>query len=186
MPEQKHFFQRFRVDDPLALARRVEQLTDELDVTRVKHDQYEQLDLMSRLGTNLTILGREDEAAPLLEQALAMAREQGNQRLEVAVLLHLATAIQYLGQCDQAQELFQEALAKARDYNQLSYEDFILHHQGRCFVEQGKRAEARTCFEQALQLRRQKGEQRGIASTQNALDALNELEQFHSSESDAG
>lgn len=176
MAAQNQFFQRFQSDDPIALTRRVEQLTGKLQEARSKQDRSEQLELMSRLGTNLTILGREAEAAPLLEQALTIAREQGNQRLEVATLLQLATAIQYLGQRDQAQVLFQEALTKAREYSQPFYEDFILHHQGRCFVEQGERAEARTCFEQALRLRLQKGEQRGIISTQNALDALSEPE----------
>lgn len=164
MSEGKSFFQCFQADNPVALARRVEELDDELKAARAISDQLAELDLMSRLGTNLIILGREAEAAPLLEQALALARKQDNQRLEVANLLQLTTARQYLGQVDLAQQLFQEALQKARDYNQRFYEDFILHHQGRCFVEQGKKAAARACFEQALQ------------SKQSALDALQDID----------
>jgi len=120
----------------------------------------------------LTILGQEETAAPLLKQALMLARKLNDKRLEVANLLSLATAQQYLGQRDLAQDLFQEALEKARVYEQLQFEDFILHHRGRCFVEQGKIEEARTCFEQALILRKRKGDQRGIASTRRALDVL--------------
>jgi tetratricopeptide (TPR) repeat protein len=172
MTTQPAFFQRFQSDDPLALARKVEQDYEELAGTRTAHDEPGQLRLLSQLGSRLTILGKESEAAPLLEQALTLARQLGDTRFEVANLLSLATAQQYLGKRDLAQVLFQEALEKARTYKQFQYEDFILHHRGRCFVEQGKREEARTCFEQALVLRKRKGEQRGIDSTQRALDAL--------------
>jgi HTH-type transcriptional regulator, pleiotropic regulator of extracellular virulence genes len=167
------FFQRFQSDDPVALARKVEQ--DYQELARAEHDEQMQLEILSRLGPRLTILGREQAAAPLLEQALVLARQFGEQRLEASNLLNLATAQQYLGKRDLAQDLFQEALDKARAYAQDEYEDFILHHRGRCYVEQGKRAEARACFELALALRRKKGDQRGIDSTQRALDALRVL-----------
>lgn len=171
MTIQDSFFQRFQSDDPVALARKVEQDEQEL----AGHDERRQLEILSRLGPRLTILGKEQDAAPLLERALALARQFGEQRLEVSNLLNLATAQQYLGKRDLAQDLFQEALDKARAYAQGEYEDFILHHRGRCFVEQGKREEAQTCFEQALALRKSKGDQRGIDSTQRALDALRAL-----------
>lgn len=175
MATQEPLFQRFQSDDPLALAKKVEQDEEELVRARVARDERIELEILSRLGPRLTILGREHEAAPLLEQALVLARQLDDQRLEVSNLLNLATAQQYLGQRDLAQELFQEALDKARAYGQVQDEDFILHHRGRCFVEQGKREEARTCFEQALTLRKSKDDQRGIASTQRALDALRTL-----------
>jgi tetratricopeptide (TPR) repeat protein len=173
MTTQDSFFQRFQSDDPLALARKVEQDYEEL--ARADQDERRRLEILSRLGPRLTILGQEQAASPLLEQALALARQSGEQRLEVANLLNLATAQQYLGKRDLAQDLFQEALDKARASGQLEYEDFILHHWGRCFVEQGKREEALLCFEQALALRKKKGDQRGIDSTQRALDALRTL-----------
>jgi len=131
-----------------------------------------QLELLSRLGSRLTILGKENAAAPLLEQALVLARRLGEKRLAITTLLNLATAQQYLGQRDLAQRLFQEALDQARASKHRQEEDFILHHRGRCFVEQGKLEEARACFEQALLLRKSKGDQRGIASTQRALEEL--------------
>lgn len=170
MTTQDSFFQRFQSDEPLALARKVEH--DYQELARAANDERMQLEILSRLCPRLTILGKEQAAAPLLEQALALARQFGEQRLEVSNLLNLATARQYLGQRDLAQDLFQEALDKASAYAQVEYEDFILHHRGRCFVEQGKIEEARACFEQALALRRKKGDQRGIDSTQRALDAL--------------
>lgn len=174
--EPTAFFQRFQAEDRAALTQKVEQDYEELAQARANGDERRQLECLSRLGSRLTILGEEKEAAPLLGQAFALARLLGDQRLEVVNLLHLATAQQYLGQRNSAQDLFQEALHKARDYQQEQYEDTILQHQGRCFVEQGMIAEARSCFEQALILRKRKGDPRAIAATQQALDALKALE----------
>lgn len=164
------FFQRYQSDDPSALARKVELDYEQLAQARAANDERELLVLLSRLGPRLTILGQEERATPLLEEALALARQSGERRFEITNLLNLATAQQYLGQRDLAQNLFQEALDKARAYKQQQEEDFILHHRGRCFVEQGQLDEAQACFEQALALRQSKGDLRGIASTQRALD----------------
>ena len=121
------------------------------------------------------MLEQEEQAAPLLEQALLLARRLSDKRLEVANLLSLATTQQYLGNRDRAQELFQEALEKGRVYNEPYYEDFVLQHRGRCYMEQGYVHEAKACFEQALVLRKRKGDPRGIESTQRALDAIRAL-----------
>lgn len=172
MTLQNPFFQRYQSADPLALAEKVEQDYLQLAQARASHEEQMQLELLSRLGSRLTILGKESAAAPLLEQALVLARRLGEKRLEITTLLNLATAQQYLGQRDLAQRLFQEALDQARASEQRQEEDFILHHRGRCFVEQGKLEEARACFEQALLLRKSKGDHRGIASTQRALEEL--------------
>lgn len=176
MTIQDPFFQRYQSADPLALAKKVEQDYVQLAQARAAHDEQMQLELLSRLGSRLTILGQESAAAPLLEQALVLARRLREKRLEITTLLNLATAQQYLGHRDLAQSLFQEALDQARASEQRQEEDFILHHRGRCFVEQGKLEEARACFEQALLLRKSKGDQRGIDSTQRALDVLRTLQ----------
>jgi tetratricopeptide (TPR) repeat protein len=177
MTLQGSFFQRYQSDDPLALAKKVEHNYEQLTQARVAHDERMQLELLSQLGSRLTILRKENVAAPLLEQAVALAKRLGEKGIEITTLLNLATAQQYLGQRDLAQHLFQEALDQARASEQRQEEDFILHHRGRCFVEQGKLEEAQACFEQALILRKRKGDQRGIASTQRALDALRTLQE---------
>ncbi|GHO89271.1 tetratricopeptide repeat protein [Dictyobacter formicarum] len=174
--EPTAFFQRFQTEDRAALTQKVEQDYEDLARARAHGDEQMQLECLSRLGSRLTILGEEREAAPLLGQALALAQLLGDQRLEVTNLLHLATAQQYLGQRSSAQELFQKALQKARDYHQVQYEDIILQHRGRCFVEQGMIAEARACFEQALILRQERSDPRATTATRQALDALKALE----------
>jgi tetratricopeptide (TPR) repeat protein len=126
-----------------------------------------------RLGFSLTPLGEEAEAAEHLETAAAMARMLSEHGQEISALLHLATAVQYLGDRDRAQQLFQEGLDKAAGYGIGDDVHFLLHHRARCYAEQGQIAEARECMAQALALRQQLGDQRFIASSQNALDDLN-------------
>jgi|SRR5215472_10044535 len=106
MTIQEPFFQRYQSADPLALAKKVERDYVQLAQARAAHDEQVQLELLSRLGSRLTILGKESAAAPLLEQAFVLARRLGEKRLEITALLNLATAQQYLGLRDLAQSLF--------------------------------------------------------------------------------
>jgi tetratricopeptide (TPR) repeat protein len=172
MPDKSVFFQRYQPQDTPKLVSKIEQDYKLLDKALATDDEQLQLELLSRIGANYTMLEREDQAAPLLEQALLMARQRGDKRFEVANLLGLGTAVHYLGNREKAQELFQEALDKVYAYDEPYYEDFVLQHRGRCYVEQGKLTEAISCFERALVLREKKGDPRGIESSQRALDAV--------------
>jgi len=171
MPDKSVFFQRYQPQDSPRLVSKIEQDFKLLDKALATNDELLQLELLSRIGANYTMLGREDQAAPLLEQALLMARQRGDRRLEVANLFGLATALQYLGNREKAQLLFQEALDKVYAYDEPYYEDFVLQHRGRCYVEQGKLTEAISCFERALALRERKNDPRGMETSQRALEA---------------
>ncbi|GHO78822.1 hypothetical protein KSD_65930 [Ktedonobacter sp. SOSP1-85] len=173
MATKQPFFQRFQSSDPQKLLRQVQQEVEQLEQARRVQDEPWQLELLSGIGGNTTILGKETEALPFIEQALALARKRGDKPFEIENLLNLATTQQYLGKRELAQALFQQALDIGRTHGVRDYEDFVLHHRGRCYVEQGKIDEARASFEQALVLREEKGDQRFIASTRNALAALN-------------
>lgn len=172
MAARQPCFQRFQSSEPEVLAKRVQRDHEQLEHARLAQDEQMQLELLSRIGNNTTILGREAEALPFIEQALVLARRRRDKQREIGNLLHLATARQYLDQRDLAQTLFQRALDKGRAYGVKEYEHFVWHHRGRCYVEQGKIEEARVCFEQALVLREETGDQRFIDSTRKALDAL--------------
>jgi tetratricopeptide (TPR) repeat protein len=169
MPEEHIFFQRYQSPDPVALAQKIERDSAALVLAK---DEQTRLELISRIGSNYTNLWQEERAVPILERALSLAQQQGNNRIEIVNLISLATAQQYCGNRDLAETLFQEALQKMQEYNQPSYEDVALHHLGRCLVEQGKLSEALTCFERALVLRKEKGDRLFIASTQRAIDAV--------------
>ncbi|GHO97801.1 hypothetical protein KSF_078490 [Reticulibacter mediterranei] len=169
MPEEHTFFQRYQSPDPVALAQKIERDSAALVLAK---DEEARLELISRIGSNYTNLWQEERAVPILERALALAQQLGNNRIEIVNLISLATAQQYCGNRDQAEILFQEALQKMQEYNQPSYKDVALHHLGRCLVEQGKLSEALDCFERALILRKEKGDRLFIASTQRAIDAV--------------
>lgn len=169
MPEEHTFFQRYQSPDPVALAQKIERDSAALVLAK---DEQARLELISRIGSNYTNLWQEERAVPILERALALAQQVGNNRIEIINLISLATAQQYCGNRDLAETLFQEALQKMQEYNQPSYEDVALHHLGRCLVEQGKLREALACFERALVLRKEKGDRLFIASTQRAIDAV--------------
>ncbi len=172
MAARHPFFQRYQSPDPEALARQVQQDHEQLAQARLAQDEQAQLELLTSIGSRTTILGKEDEALPFIEQALALARRRADKPLEIENLLNLATAQQYLDRRDLAQTLFQEALEQGQASEVQEYEHFVWHHRGRCYVEQVKIAEARASFEQALALREALGEQRFIDSTRRALAAL--------------
>jgi tetratricopeptide (TPR) repeat protein len=171
----EEFFQRYRSDDPVALARRIAEDRSRLAAARAAGDAACELAASCGLGLNLTIAGDEQGAAAILEVALPLARRLGDKVREVEALLSLATARQYLGERATAQALFQQALDRARAGQVTQFEHFILHHRGRCYVEQGEIAAARQCFIAALALRQALGEPRFIASTERALAAIASL-----------
>lgn len=71
-----------------------------------------------------------------------------------------------------AQALFQAGLDRSAEYGIGRQVHFLLHHRGRCYAEQDRIQDARDSLEQALTLRRQIGDPRFIASSQNALTDL--------------
>ena len=82
MTLQEPFFQRYQSDDPLVLAKKVEQDNEQLAQARVAHNEPMQLELLSRLGSRLTILGKESAAVPLLENKM----DGGESRQDVCLL----------------------------------------------------------------------------------------------------
>ena len=130
------------------------------------------LEALGRLGFALFMIGDEREAAPLLDEALALARSRGDRKTEIEVLLGLGTARQYLGARDLAQRLFAEGLTLCAASGIREQEHFLLHHQGRCHVEQGRIAEARAAFERALAIRKTLENKRYMNFTQAALDDI--------------
>nr|BBH87380.1 hypothetical protein KTC_21310 [Thermosporothrix sp. COM3] len=175
MDTTQPFFQRYQPPDLQEVLTRVQQDSKQLEQARLTQDEAQQLQLLTWLGGDILLLGKEADAIALIEQALTMAREQSEKASEIENLLNLATAQQYLGKRELAQRLFQEAFEKGRTYGVREFEDFVLHHRGRCYVEQGKLDEAQACFEQALKLREAKEDQRFLTSTRNALAAVNEM-----------
>jgi tetratricopeptide (TPR) repeat protein len=139
---------------------------ENLAAARGVGDEAAQLESLGSLGFALFTAGHEAEAAPLLDEALSLARRRRNRKAEIEAMLGLGTARQYLGERRLAQQLFGEALMLCAETGIREQEHFLLHHRARCYVEQGEIAKAREAFRKAL------GNRRFIESTQAALDAI--------------
>lgn len=168
------FFQRFRWNDPGALAREIDEAQSAFATARSSNDARSEIEAACRLGNALTAADREVEAVVLLEGALIKAQTLGEPAHLAWTLHYLATAEQYCGHRELAQEHFAEALDIATANGLREIEHFVWHHRGRCYVELGDIAEARHCFECALAIRLDLGEPRA-EKTRQALAALDAL-----------
>ena len=130
------------------------------------------LEALGRLGFALFMIGEEAEAAPLLDEALLLARRLGDRKTEIEVLLGLATARQYVGERARAERLFREALALCGETGIREQEHFLLHHLGRCYVEMGRIDDAKAAFGQALAIRQGLDNKRFAGFTQAALEDI--------------
>jgi tetratricopeptide (TPR) repeat protein len=171
-PPPTRLFRRFLAEDPAVVMQEIAADRLRLDEARARGERAAMLALSTGIGFHLYITANEAEAAPMLDGALALARQLGDRSAEIEALLHLATARQYLGQRDLAQALFQEALDRSDAYGIDEFVHFILHHKGRCAAEQGRIEEARLSFERALSLRERLDNPRFVNSTRAALAEL--------------
>ncbi len=136
-----------------------------------------------RLGSLHWNLGDYPAAAAHYEEGLALARAQGEQRLETAILLHLGALNAYYGPYEEAQRISREALEAARAigdeegqiwaHNQLA---FVIVAQG-----EAEYGEAEASFLAGLELARRTGNRTYIAKLSSNLatlyDRLGEREQ---------
>jgi len=171
------FFRRYVPPDPNGLEVEIASRREQLAREQVTANEAAILQHSIALGFALFTSGKELEAAPLLDEALAIARRRNDRKSEIEALLGLATARQYLGERELAQRLFDEGLVLCETSGFREQEHFLLHHQGRCYVEQERISEARTCFKKALELREVMGNQRFINSSRAALA---EIAAYHS------
>ncbi|MEE2829580.1 MAG: hypothetical protein VX498_10360 [Myxococcota bacterium] len=82
-----------------------------------------------------------------------------------------ATALQYVGSHREARTLFELAERQAPDDLRLS---FALQHHGKCLVESGELDQARSKLEQARDLRTALGRAELVASSERAIEALDQ------------
>ena len=143
-------FQRRAGVDLAALPGQLEQALEQLAQATASGDQAARLSLAGRVGELYALLGDYQAAIPLLEEAVAGARQLGARRLEVIHWIRLATTYQYAGRHDEAEGLFRQAIVLARGADGADRLDFALQHFGKCLVEMGRLDEAVGCFEEAL------------------------------------
>jgi tetratricopeptide (TPR) repeat protein len=93
------------------------------------------------------LLGRPDEAARNLEQALDLARSLGHATLECNVLCNLGIVLEGRGQSAQARTHFEDAVELARTLGDERSAGQFLGYLGRLHARQGRHEPARQCLD---------------------------------------
>lgn len=132
-------------------------------------DEMERQFLLGTLGNLNRIIGVPEKAITHLTESLAIARETKDVPREIAALIRLGEAVKYALRQNEALALFDEALEKGEGEAH-KYMDFALQHKGKCLLELERYEEAENSFLEALRLRKEKGDQPLIDSTQLAID----------------
>lgn len=128
---------------------------------------------LGELGTLARTLRDYPAAIGHFKAAVALAQELAQPSFEAANRVRLGVVQHHHGDWPAAEALFKQVLESAEAQ---AYHDFAWQHLGKLRVEQRRFAEARACFEAAMRLRQLKQDSELIASTQQALVRLAELE----------
>lgn len=174
MPDTVAEFMRFTAPDAAALARSLDEQHELLARAQQAGDRLAIVDHAADLAALLTTARREQLALQLLHEHLPLAEALPGEEPAGWFWNAYATALQYAGRRDEASRAFDKTLALARAGGWQRLQAMALHHWGRNLVEQGRLDEARARFTEALAQRTQLGDERGRASSQRALAALDE------------
>ena len=154
--------------DPVEMARAVAALQVELRATN--GDDRARARLLGRLGPFLRILGRLDDAATVLMEAVDLCATRSDERDLAANRLRLAHVYQWQRRFDLSDPLFMAALAQCESEPAARpLLPFAWQHLGKDRFDQGRFAEAAAHFARALALRRREGDANLIASSAHAL-----------------
>jgi tetratricopeptide (TPR) repeat protein len=134
--------------------------------------------LLTELGVTCA---QEDpgKARAYYEEALALAREIGDQAGEATVLINLGETCSLLGQTDEAIQHLKESVTVARAIRAPRIEGYALGALGVVHFNQGQPEKAISYYEQSLKLLSELGDRRGIGSnTLNLANAYTRLGQL--------
>ncbi|TFB22806.1 tetratricopeptide repeat protein [Filobacillus milosensis] len=128
--------------------------------------------LFGTLGNLYRVKEEPKQAIQYLNQAFELAAPDS--REEIITLIRLGEAYKYDNEHGQAFKLFERALLKCYE-TERGYLDFAFQHKGKCLMEVGRLSEAMEAFQGALAIRKNKGKQSLIYSTEQAINYLKKL-----------
>jgi tetratricopeptide (TPR) repeat protein len=167
-------FLRDTISDRETWQRERETLSSALAEAR---DEMERLRLLGRLGDHLRMSPEHvAEAISRLGQAISLAKHIGHPPALAGNLIRLATAEQYGGHHEQALDHFAQARDVIDAHALEGLRDFACQHMGKCLTEMGRWDEARAMFAAAASLRASRGAAGLLASSRQALAALEAME----------
>ncbi len=131
---------------------------------------------LSKLGTLNRIIGNLEISFTQLTDAQLIIRNLDNEKLYVVNEIRLATTLQFQGEFETAEKIHatleHQIHSNDRHHDLL---DFIHQHKGKNYYEWGKLALALTEFEKALSIRKIKGDEALIHSTEMAIQKMRAL-----------
>ncbi len=148
---------------------------------RAHDDVLLMIDARSREAWALNCLGEIDNSVAAYQDALELAKKDGNLR-DTARLLHSIAQTQHdKGDFVASAQSFTQALAQFRKIGAMWDVASCSHNLGILLMDQGQLRKAKERFEEALRIQRSLEDERGVASDLddlgNALMSLGELDQ---------
>ena len=122
-------------------------------------------------------MGRDSDAQPLLEQVLAIFKEQHIAPFIVVTLVHLGNVELGLGHLERAHAYHEEALAEARLIGENWLISFALNNLGEVARTQGQFDRARKYYEESEALLRATGDQGDVARFMHSLGYIAQHEE---------
>lgn len=136
----------------------------------------ERLAALGTAGNARRMLGDHKTAERWLEEAVTLAHEANHGLAWALNMVRLATAVQFQDRHSEALSLFHQVVGLTESPGVPESVAMVAHfarqHRGKCLAEIGDTLAARADFEAALALRQAKGDPELIASTEEALQAL--------------
>jgi predicted ATPase/class 3 adenylate cyclase/Tfp pilus assembly protein PilF len=130
------------------------------------------IDLLVKLGSLLGPAEPQRRALQMLEQALSLARQQGEAALECAALNGLGTLEFEQGRMDAAQRHYEAALTLAQRIGHRRWQCSLLGNLGNLHASLGRMEAASTLSEEALAIARAIGDRRREGTTLSNLGML--------------
>lgn len=123
-------------------------------------------------GRALWWQGNLEHSHQRLEEALALAREQGDVQGEAASLHYLGTVLYFLGDCHSARDHLEKALSLRRALADRRGEATSLGNLVAVYDGLGDLARGKTCSQRALEIARAIGDRRGEAQALSNLASI--------------
>ena len=173
---------RERADDPAALAPLIEQHLLELPALREAAQKDAQGDgeradlgrLLGKLGRNLRLVGRTQEALEAQEEAAQIWHDLEREKAEFLARLYCAVLQGERGDDAATHDAFARLHERVRQDDAFAvYEDFLLEYHARFLAERQQLDAARTHMARALALRTRRGNAGQIAQTRALIQLLN-------------
>lgn len=146
-------------------------LEEELDQPETQWDVKSIVQVLGKTAAYMKMIRELDEALRLIETSLSLIEQHDlGPRSFVAQSLRWADILRYRGEFGEAEQIIEGVLDMCEKLEKVSfYKDFALQHLGKLNFDLGEYEIALVYFEKALVLRKIKGDQELIESTNFAI-----------------